>query len=532
VSVVPYPEAAAAAEDPDLLALLPSGQRGTRAVEVVLSNSTDQHFSWIAGKFEGAAETLPPGGISPGSYGDWESQNGKALQGTGGEMSYAFAGNMVTVKWNNPFIGGNDYEASISGPTSASFTVDRMGGSGNKSVVFFNVRPVNSPSTTCPAGSFQWIVDNLRAEEEPLSGFDNATGIITTPLKRITGIKNWADTGCRTSMAIGRVLAKSLSTDGFWTIDVKLDQFQNALLTGSNKSVRIEVDPLRGGPPLNLAWGALLLGSPGVGDLIQFSGEILIDHGSFLEVHPTTPITDAPHCDTFPIGARPPRCDSIQQSLFSWNHGQHPTPMGRSEHRACFLTHVGGKFDSMTDEVHAFIDDATKNWFLSGSGTTFASARCIAIDELSDEKRWASPAPSERLAPFVSNQSCHFTRIAGAFNGTDENVDIAAGFDGDLKLGGLAAPTNPGIGASARCIKNIKSAQFSRPWSQNEAALKLGSTDRYPACFLMQVTGNFAGVGEAVHILPNVEPSGELSWLLSGISQQQGVGAAAQCIEL
>ena len=109
------------------------GDRGTRAVEVVLANSTSSVLTFANGIGEGKITLQPPSAIAPGTYGTWETRDGKALQGTGGHNTFTAPGLSVTVNWNNPFIGSNDYSYSLTGSLASQFAVDVVGGSGNKS---------------------------------------------------------------------------------------------------------------------------------------------------------------------------------------------------------------------------------------------------------------------------------------------------------------------------------------------------------------------------------------------------------------
>src|SRR5207244_3802401 len=107
-----------------------------------------------------------------------------------------------------------------------------------------------------------------------------------------------------------------------------------------------------------------------LGSRIVFSGVLLIDHGSFLEVHPRSdPIQQARACSDFGAGEPLPLyCNTTLNDFFTWDSGQPATPMGRAEGgRVCFLTGMTGEFQNPEDEIHAMIDPATNNWVLTGT---------------------------------------------------------------------------------------------------------------------------------------------------------------------
>jgi hypothetical protein len=524
--------------DDELVALI-HGDRGTRAVEVVLVNSTNLTLSFGDGEGEGAITTQPPSAIGPNSYGTWETRDGQALQGTGGFTTFTSGSNLlVAVFWNNPFIGANDYSFSLAGPDAGQFTVDRVGGSGNKATVFFILRRVTDPQTNCPNGSFQWIVDNLRTMEEPLGNFDMAIGFLSTPAKRITGVKNWAATGCRISRVVGVVRQVALSTDGFFTIDVLLDEFEGVLLTSTNKAIRIEVDPTRGGIP-NPATAAILAagGPPAIGTRIIFFGDVLIDHGSFLEVHPTTPIQNAPACSTFPPGTEPLFCSTVLQNIFSVTAGSPRTLMGRVPGRACFLTRVDGFMTSPEAELSATIDATTGDWVLNATQGTLeilpgipfpvplgGAARCVAVTELGNEGIWTAGQPAVFLTNNDSTSDCFFTRVGGTWtNGGGAFVDtfapITVGPDSN-------PPAAVGIRAGARCM-GVQVSTFPQFVLNPAPSPRIFMNGINEACLFKQIRGAFnSGI---VEILPDATTS-LFRWTLGNAGNNQG--AAAACATL
>src|SRR4029079_1096559 len=128
---------------------------------------------------------------------------------------------------------------------SSDFAVDRIGGQNALATVFFIVRPTSQPERSCVPGTMQWILDNLRSIEPAIHlGSEFPAGVFTVAKRSGLGLMAWGSTGCRTTKVIGTVKHRAWSTDGFYTFDVVLDEFQGAFLVSTNKGVRIEVDPL------------------------------------------------------------------------------------------------------------------------------------------------------------------------------------------------------------------------------------------------------------------------------------------------
>jgi hypothetical protein len=75
------------------------------------------------------------------------------------------------------------------------------------------------------------------------------------------------------------------STDGLWTIDVRVEQLWWFDLTGQEKYVRLEVRP--GTDAHDNLWDGHY---PLAGQVLTISGVLRTDHGAFLEVHPDATI--------------------------------------------------------------------------------------------------------------------------------------------------------------------------------------------------------------------------------------------------
>jgi hypothetical protein len=119
--------------------------------------------------------------------------------------------------------------------------------------------------------------------QEALTRFDRWIALLTTPLK-FCGISGWTETGCEAQAAGRPVRDAQHSTDGFWTIDVRLERFavgaEPADLT-EPRFVRVEVEP--GTKAHDVCAGTRVLEGMG----IEFGGAVVVDaDGPFLEVHP------------------------------------------------------------------------------------------------------------------------------------------------------------------------------------------------------------------------------------------------------
>jgi len=160
---------------------------------------------------------------------------------------------------------------------------------------------VNLPRTrSCDPGQ---VADHLKHSPEgkldPIT--EQATGFITTPIKKITGFKGWISTACMTHGALGRPVRRAQhSTDGYWTIDLKIVWMQvgrRTITERDNKYIRLEVRPDH-----RAAHAAVNRHPPGPRDLVSFGGLLQRDHTTeikvkigkiritvvygFLEVHP------------------------------------------------------------------------------------------------------------------------------------------------------------------------------------------------------------------------------------------------------
>jgi hypothetical protein len=119
--------------------------------------------------------------------------------------------------------------------------------------------------------------------QEALSWFGRFIAFLTTPFKFL-GISGWQETGCEAQASGRPVRDAQHSTDGFWTIDVRLEAFwigTSSTDPAPPKYIRLEVEPDTKAHDVCAA--TRVLG----GMELAFAGAVVVDtDGPFLEVHP------------------------------------------------------------------------------------------------------------------------------------------------------------------------------------------------------------------------------------------------------
>ena len=136
-------------------------------------------------------------------------------------------------------------------------------------------------ATACDAAG---TVAQLSADaQQALSWFGRFIAFLTT-LFKFWGISGWKETGCEAAASGRPVRDAQHSTDGFWTIDVRLAEFRigttSADLTRA-RFLRVEVEPGTKAQEVCAATRVL------AGMEIAFGGAVVVDtDGPFLEVHP------------------------------------------------------------------------------------------------------------------------------------------------------------------------------------------------------------------------------------------------------
>lgn len=127
-------------------------------------------------------------------------------------------------------------------------------------------------------------IAKLSQQPQPaLSWFGRLIAFLTTPFKFL-GISGWQETGCE-AKATGRPVRDAQhSTDGFWTIDVALEEFRIGTDTAdlaTPRFVRLEVEPDTRAHAICAATAVR------AGMQLAFGGAVVVDtDGPFLEVHP------------------------------------------------------------------------------------------------------------------------------------------------------------------------------------------------------------------------------------------------------
>lgn len=250
-----------------------------RSTHIIIKNNTNHRM--IGTNIEikhGKLTSKPPRTIEPGSIGEWGAESNGIATGTEGSVTYRLDGISGTsiFNWDNPFVGSN----SANGSGSSGFKIDTIGNKGNRTLVFFSIHDANNPVSVCSA---QWVIEHLGEHpENELDAVDKTLGLFSTPLKNL-GFGGWVNTGCQASAKGWAVRDAQHSTDGFWTIDVKLQEFKidgKNIPTNQQKFVRLEVEP---NTPAHAK------AKVKANQFIQFGGRVLIDthHGDeLIEVHP------------------------------------------------------------------------------------------------------------------------------------------------------------------------------------------------------------------------------------------------------
>ena len=141
--------------------------------------------------------------------------------------------------------------------------------------------PESFAAVACDANAT--IVMLSRTPQPALSWFDRWIAFLTTPFKR-WGISGWKETGC-SAEASGRPLREAQhSTDGFWTIDVALEEIAIGMVPVDVHPacyLRLEIEP--GTAAHDVCAKSMIEPTTE----LTFGGAIVIDtDGPFLEVHP------------------------------------------------------------------------------------------------------------------------------------------------------------------------------------------------------------------------------------------------------
>ncbi|KAF7333177.1 Crystal protein ET79 [Mycena venus] len=114
----------------------------SRSVTVKFTNNSGGIVTRSSASLAGGVWTTnqyPPDTISAGATGSWESESDGLWTGTEGTVVYTLPGAAITIYWNNPQVGSNDYSITIAGAEAASYKGSHTGGDGNNATVNFTL---------------------------------------------------------------------------------------------------------------------------------------------------------------------------------------------------------------------------------------------------------------------------------------------------------------------------------------------------------------------------------------------------------
>ena len=177
---------------------------------------------------------------------------------------------------------------------------------------------------------------------------------------------------------------------------------------------------------------------------------------------------------------------------FAWTSRQAPVVMGSTQGRACFLTRVGGAFNSAQDTVEIVAQNG--QWVLRGTaaagGFVEGRAGCVGA-QVTDEVTLQAGQTGIDLQSF-STHACFLTRISGPFQGGAENVQLARSgtvwrFTGTSQQQGTAA--------SARCMP-IQPLSATFVMDFGDASPVRLDPEINGACFLLRVAGDLGAEGD------------------------------------
>ena len=138
------------------------------------------------------------------------------------------------------------------------------------------------PPISSPEDIAAWLKS---APEPPLGCIDRATGLITTPFKRL-GVLGWRDLGYD-GEAAGVVVRAAKSTDQFYTVDMKLESLRiggNQIALQGERYLRAEICLCEVDLPKAKR--------PVAGSRVRIGGRMMWDpdrHG-FAEIHPRSAV--------------------------------------------------------------------------------------------------------------------------------------------------------------------------------------------------------------------------------------------------
>ncbi|MBW5481926.1 Crystal protein ET79 [Streptomyces bambusae] len=118
----------------------PPSAAAQRSTHVTLQNRTEEQMDRTSSSLKHGTwshNMLPPDVVYPMSNSAWQSESNGFMTGTEGTAVYnMYAVGNVSISWNNPYVGSNDYSCDV--PTG--YTCERDGGGGDNAQVTFTVR--------------------------------------------------------------------------------------------------------------------------------------------------------------------------------------------------------------------------------------------------------------------------------------------------------------------------------------------------------------------------------------------------------
>ena len=110
-----------------------------RSVQVTFNNQTSQALELNSANLaHGIWGSQPPQTIPPNSSANWESESQGFMTGVQGDVIYSFqnaSSTLVTLNWDNPFVGSGTYTGNGTNP-SYSVNPDLVQDGNNASVIY------------------------------------------------------------------------------------------------------------------------------------------------------------------------------------------------------------------------------------------------------------------------------------------------------------------------------------------------------------------------------------------------------------
>lgn len=126
-----------------------SANAASRSTLVKFTNSSDAFLGRTSWKLDHGIwtdDSLPPENIAMGGVTvSWESESNGFMTGTEGNVVYTFPDGQTTIRiyWDNPYVSGNEYSVTLSGPLSTQYSGTYSGGSGDNATVEVTLANVN-----------------------------------------------------------------------------------------------------------------------------------------------------------------------------------------------------------------------------------------------------------------------------------------------------------------------------------------------------------------------------------------------------